>query len=219
MKLELRCHAVLCKTEAKAKAMAVQLHEKISFALREFMREKTRKQNSRLTLQRTNSLPLSGSIVPQRTKLLSTGHNFKPPISKSNTAPKLGSIHEDSEIEEDIEEEEVDAGIEEEFSETVEALTLLDHGHVNSELDGLCDNIIDIEIGNDIEELKMEGDVQFCISNGGDSDEESSESGFHEPDSKDGSLNAPDETSLDGEDVVCDLPSGLVEEESQVTSF
>jgi hypothetical protein len=46
MKVELRCHAVLCKTEAKAKALAVQLHEKLKFALKEFCREKTRKQNS-----------------------------------------------------------------------------------------------------------------------------------------------------------------------------
>ena len=75
--MELRCHAVLCKTEAKAKAVALQLHEKLSFALREFQREKLRKQNSRLTLQRTNSLPKAGSVLPLRKQLLSTANNFK----------------------------------------------------------------------------------------------------------------------------------------------
>lgn len=218
MKLELRCHAVLCKTEAKAKAMAVQLHEKISFALKEFMREKTRKQNARLTLQRTNSLPLHGnSVVPKRTQMLSTGQNFKPPISKSNTAPKLGAIHEDHEHENDVileeEEEEDDDTIEEDRgripSPTFNALTL--HGHDRSELDyssdKLSDRVIDLEIGNNIEELKLDSDVQFCISHAGDSDDESSESGFHEPDSKDGSLTATDDNSLDGEEV-CETPSG-----------
>lgn len=218
MKLELRCHAVLCKSEAKAKAMAVQLHEKISFALKEFMREKTRKQNARLTLQRTNSLPLHGnSVVPKRTQMLSTGQNFKPPISKSNTAPKLGSIHEDLEQEDDVileeeEEDEID-NIEEDRgripSPTFNALTL--HGHEKSELDyssdKLSERVIDLEIGNDIEELKLDSAVQFCISHAGDSDEESSESGFHEPDSKDGSLMATDDNSLDGEEV-CETPSG-----------
>lgn len=222
MKLELRCHAVLCKTEAKAKAMAVQLHEKISFALKEFMREKTRKQNARLTLQRTNSLPLHGnSVVPKRTQMLSTGQNFKPPISKSNTAPKLGSIHEDHEVEDEViieeeEEDEIDGAPKNVPSPTFNALTL--HGHDRSELDfsntnSVSDRIIDLEIGNDIDELKLDDEVQFCISHAGDSDDESSESGFHEPDLKDGSLNATDDNSLDGDEVVCETPSGDLDEE------
>lgn len=233
MKLELRCHAVLCKTEAQAKAMAVQLHEKITFALKEFMREKTRKQNSRLTLQRTRSLPLGNSVVPKRTQMLSTGQNFKPPISKSNTAPRLGAITEDHEYEE---EEEVDVLEEIEEPEedsidgdslpspTLEALSLLGHDRTNglnfSGLNSLSDTVIDLEIGNDINALKLDSDVQFCISNGGgDSDEESSESGFHETDSKDGSLTATDDTSLDGDDIVCELPSAHIPDETEVTSF
>ncbi|KAL4220508.1 Protein fam43a [Mactra antiquata] len=224
MKLELRCHAVLCKSEAKAKAMAVQLHEKISFALKEFMREKTRKQNARLTLQRTNSLPLHGnSVVPKRTQMLSTGQNFKPPISKSNTAPKLGAIHEDHELEADVileeEEEEddvIDGAPKSVPSPTFNALTL--HGHEHSELDysntnKVSDRVIDLEIGNDIDELKLDDDVQFCISHAGDSDDESSESGFHEPDLKEGSINVPDDNSLDGEEVVCETPSGDLDNE------
>lgn len=109
MKVELRCHAVLCKTDAKAKAMAVLLHEKLTFALTEFMKEKTRRQNSRLALQRTRSLPCSKSGIsglPMRTMFLSTGQHFKPPVDRSPSAPKLGAISEGLEEEEEEEEEE-----------------------------------------------------------------------------------------------------------------
>ena len=226
MKMELRCHAVLCKSVAKARAMALQLHEKIKFALSEFVREKSRKQTSRLTLQRTNSLPTSGSVVPKRTQMLSTGQNFKPPICKSNTAPRLGAISEDMEheigeddaiAEEDEEDcDELDAALE---SQTLDALTLHGHDTVLHDHDhgGSAARIIDIEIGNDIDELKLDTEVQFCLNNG-DSDDESSESGFHESDMKEGSIHAVDDTSLDGESV-CDVPSGYVEEETVVTSL
>ena len=236
MKLELRCHAVLCKSEAKAKAMAVQLHDKISFALQEFVREKSRKQTSRLTLQRTSSLPLKNSVVPLRTKMLSTGSTFKPPISKSNTAPRLGMIHEDHEEEEEddgvlteVAEEEDDE--EEELSPgrrlpspTVNALTLCGHDACDMERCGNAqgERVIDMEIGNDVDELKLDDDVKFIISHTPDSDDESSESsGFNEPDSKDGSLTAQEDGSLNGEDEVCELPvpGPHVAEESVVTSF
>ena len=216
MKMELRCHAVLCKSVAKAKAMALELHERIKFALSEFVREKSRKQTSRLTLQRTNSLPMHGhSVVPKRTQMLSTGQNFKPPISRSNTAPRLGAITEDFEEEDVIHEEDEDEEEEEERdeidaaleSQTLDALTLVGHDKILHECDSKTSisSIIDIEIGNNIEELKLDSDVQFCLSNG-DSDDESSESGFHESE-KEGSIHAVDDTSLDGESV-CDVPSG-----------
>ncbi|XP_076435421.1 protein FAM43A-like [Babylonia areolata] len=203
MKLELRCHAVLCKSEAKAKAIALQLHEKLSFALREFQREKLRKQNSRLMLQRTNSLPKAGSVLPLRKQLLSTATNFKPPTSKSTGAPKLGSIHEDFE-EEEVEEVEVVAfeqGIVEEedsFSDDVdvtpadyearsaaamlEALNLESSGGMAEEFHS--DPVIDMEVGNDLEQLRCDRDVQYCVHEATDSDEESAESGFHDQDER-----------------------------------
>lgn len=218
MKVELRCHAVLCKTEAKAKALAVQLHEKLKFALKEFCREKTRKQNSRLVLQRTNSLPQSGEILPKRTQFLSTGQKFKPPISKSNTAPKLCDIWEDPIDEElaEIDEEDDDMLDEEPQSPTVMALDLPIHGSGANciDVDSLSDRVIDLEIGNNIDEFKRDSDVQYCLANG-DSDDESSESGFHEQDQegvKD-SVSTTDDTSLEVE--VCESPSG--EEHSEVT--
>lgn len=190
MKLELRCHAVLCKTEVKAKAMAVQLHDKIGAALSEFLREKKRRQNSRLTLQRTNSFPRISSFVPKRQQMLSSGQNFKPPVCQSNSAPKLGSISEGSEEEEELtpeELEELDGVLDLTTSETntVEALTLVGHNSTPSEdTNYLVDGIINLEMGNDIDELKRDVAVQFCLMQS-DSDDESAESGFHEQDSKD----------------------------------
>lgn len=103
--MEVRCHAVLCSTEAKAKAIAVHLHDKLAFALAEFLRGKTRRQNSRLVLARANSVPDASSGasgvpgIPVRTKFLSVGQNFKPSNERSTSAPKLCAISEDHEEE------------------------------------------------------------------------------------------------------------------------
>jgi len=102
---EVRCHAVLCKTELIAQTIDSQLQERLAVALDEFMREKRRNQNSRLhvKLHRQSSLPNDvsspggGGLV--RTKFLKQGQNFRPPIGHSNSAPKLGSITEDDEDE------------------------------------------------------------------------------------------------------------------------
>lgn len=203
MKLELRCHAVLCKSETKAKAIALQLHEKLSSALKEFQREKLRKQNSRLTLMRTNSLPKAGSVLPLRKLLLSTANNFRPSSSKSTGAPKLGAIHEDHEEEALQEQEDESFKEDESFNEDeeqqilhggaaelnsraaamlVDALDLESRGDIPEEF--LSEPIIDVEMGNDIEELRCDRDVQYCVHAQTDSDEESAESGFHDQDER-----------------------------------
>ncbi|KAH9514805.1 Protein fam43a [Bulinus truncatus] len=226
MKLELRCHAVLCKNEAKAKTMALQLHQKLSFALKEFQREKLRKQTSRLVMQRTKSVPKTGNVLPLRTQMLSTANNFRPPVSKSNTAPKLGAITEDEEEDECVQEEDE----EEEGDEDDMVMMMRNHvlvgisdnnnddncslpstpasagpspprlHHKGAEHHGILaaldlesaeglgsdyfnsEPIIDLEIGNDLEELRRDDGVQYCIHEGTDSDEESAESGFHDQD-------------------------------------
>ncbi|KAK7090686.1 protein FAM43A-like [Littorina saxatilis] len=214
MKMELRCHAVLCKSEAKAKAIALQLHEKLSFALKEFQREKLRKQNSRLTLQRTNSLPKQGSVLPLRKQLLSTANNFKPPASKSTGAPKLGAIHEDHEEEEEemrrslaevLEEEEEDDSFNEGIdldsagfrpAAMLEALNLESPEAMGE--DFISEPIIDVECGNDIEQLRCDRDVQYCVHEAADSDEESAESGFHDQDER---AQAAVEEDVDADEV------------------
>ncbi len=212
MKIELRCHAVLCKTEEKAKAMAVLLHDKLSLALSEFMREKTRSQNSRLNLQRTNSLPSMGFTgVPLRKKMLSTAQNFKPSVDKSSTAPKLGAISEDKEQEileeeedketlqmmsEDVEdEEEDDRSL---FQEAMKTRHNRRRSKDDTELSLLMSKNKDtndimfnvgLEIGNDIGELKKNEKVQYLVSHQDSEDDEEdsspeSESGFSELESR-----------------------------------
>ena len=191
MRLEMRCHVVLCKSETVAKSVAFQLHEKLSFALKEFQREKRHKQNSRLLMMRTNSMPTSNGIGPLRKQLLSTAKNFRPPANKGAGAPSLSSIHED------FEEEELDDGLlingdgcngvgvfnGDVFIDHTEAcdtrkMTVLDTFDLDltstSAIDDFNSNsIFDVEIGNDIEQLRSDREVQFCVNKADDSDDES----------------------------------------------
>ncbi|KAL8595978.1 hypothetical protein ACOMHN_018290 [Nucella lapillus] len=205
MKPEMRCHALLCRSEVKAKAMALQLHERLTQALQEFHREKVKKQNSRQVLLRTNSLPKAGCVLPLRTQMLSTGNNFKPPISKSASAPKLGAIHEDLEEEEEEEEDGGDALAEEEEEEILpfsqdlnvlppggggggaklQTLNLKKASGRSTREEFQVHPFIDVEMGNDIEQLRRDRDVQFCVQDtSDDSDDDSSESGFHDQEDK-----------------------------------
>lgn len=103
LKAEVRCHAVLCKSELVAQTITSQLQDRLTVALDEFLREKRRSQNSRLSirLHRPLSLPndISNPAGSVRTKFLKVGQNFRPPIGHSNSAPKLGSITEGDEDE------------------------------------------------------------------------------------------------------------------------
>ncbi|XP_015915973.1 protein FAM43A-like [Parasteatoda tepidariorum] len=101
MKQELRCHAVLCDKDDRAKLMAAQLNERLTQALQEFRREKFSRQKARLSL--ANSC-YDNPTLPRRKLLLSTGStNFRPPLERSKSAPKLTAIDEiEEEEEEDI---------------------------------------------------------------------------------------------------------------------
>ena len=86
MKPELRCHAVLCNKEEKAKRMVEILNQKLSTALEEFKREKKLRQNARLSF----------TEIPIRKQLLVKGlANFRAPLERSKSAPKLTSIVEE----------------------------------------------------------------------------------------------------------------------------
>lgn len=92
LKQELRCHAVLCPKETSSKQMDKHLTERLKQALHEFRREKICRQNARLCL--ANSVYANPSL-PQRKIMLSIGsQNYKPPIERSKSAPKLMSIDE-----------------------------------------------------------------------------------------------------------------------------
>lgn len=76
------------------------LQENLSQALKEFKRDKISKQNARLSL--VNSLYENPSM-PRRKILLSVGaNNYRPPMERSKSAPKLMSIEEAVGEEEDI---------------------------------------------------------------------------------------------------------------------
>ncbi|KAI1278381.1 Protein FAM43A [Halotydeus destructor] len=111
MKQELRCHAVLCTKESKAKEMAAILNSRLVCALSEFRREKRMRQNSKVTL--ASGCHSRTSHLPQRKRHLVKGQaNFRAPLERSRSAPKLNSIDEQREDEEKELEEEDDAEVE-----------------------------------------------------------------------------------------------------------
>ncbi|KAK8753073.1 hypothetical protein OTU49_002376 [Cherax quadricarinatus] len=111
LKQELRCHAVLCPKNSKAEAMAAQLRVRLASALQEFRREKVVRQNARMSLMHAI---YDSAAIPRRKLLLSTGGaNYRPPLERSKSAPKLGAIEETIEEEDEeglgnSDEEEID---------------------------------------------------------------------------------------------------------------
>lgn len=100
LKQELRCHAVVCSKESVAKQIACQLQNRLAQALNEFKRDKISRQNARLSL--ANSVYENPSL-PRRKILLSTGsHNYRPPLERSKSAPRLMSIEESLEEDEEL---------------------------------------------------------------------------------------------------------------------
>lgn len=100
LKQELRCHAVVCSKESVAKQISEQLQCRLAQALNEFKRDKISRQNARLSL--ANSVYENPSL-PRRKILLSTGsHNYRPPLERSKSAPRLMSIEESLEEDEEL---------------------------------------------------------------------------------------------------------------------
>ncbi|CAH1990358.1 unnamed protein product [Acanthoscelides obtectus] len=100
MKHELRCHAVLCSTASIAKQIEAELKQSLTLALLEFKRDKLCRQNARLSL--VNSV-YENPTLPRRKILLSTGPlNYKPPLERSKSAPRLTSIEEIIEEEDEV---------------------------------------------------------------------------------------------------------------------
>ncbi|XP_004644079.1 protein FAM43A [Octodon degus] len=116
----LRCHAVLVSKPEKAQAMALLLYQTSANALAEFKRLKRRDdaRHQQQELVGAHTIPL----VPLRKLLLHGPCCYKPPVERSRSAPKLGSITEDllgeqQEQEEEDEEEHPESCLEEEDEE------------------------------------------------------------------------------------------------------
>ncbi|XP_022908112.1 uncharacterized protein [Onthophagus taurus] len=97
---ELRCHAVLCSSSQVARQIEMKLKQSLALALAEFKRDKINRQNARLSL--VNSV-YENPTMPRRKILLSTGgQNYRPPLERSKSAPKLTIIEENLEETEEI---------------------------------------------------------------------------------------------------------------------
>lgn len=133
---------------------------------------------------------------------------------------RFGVISEDFEYDEVLEEDsesDIDDSDDNKLEQEMVKLLMLDKkfevfSMKESDYDGIemlvfC--VIDLEIGNDLNELKNDNDVQYCLING-DLDDESLEFGFYEQDQdfKYG-FNGYDDISF-GEDEVCDFFFGIV---------
>ncbi|XP_007946202.1 protein FAM43A [Orycteropus afer afer] len=152
----LRCHAVLVSKPEKAQAMALLLYQTSANALAEFKRLKRRDdaRHQQQELVGAHTIPL----VPLRKLLLHGPCCYKPPVERSRSAPKLGSITEDllgeqqeQELQEEEEEEhpegcpeedeedrEVEGGrAEEEEAETQRTLVVAMHFECGDLLDTL----------------------------------------------------------------------------------
>ena len=92
MKQELRCHAVLCPSENKASLMSKRLKERLHQALIDFKKEKVCRQNARLSLANAAD---DQKTMPFRKIMLQPGSsNYRPPLEKGKSAPKLKVIEE-----------------------------------------------------------------------------------------------------------------------------
>ncbi|XP_055634493.1 uncharacterized protein LOC129774679 [Toxorhynchites rutilus septentrionalis] len=92
LKHEFRCHAVICSKETIAKDISSALKENLAKALLEFKRDKLNRQNARLSL--ANSV-YDNPSMPRRKIMLSVGaNNYRPPLERSKSAPKLMAIEE-----------------------------------------------------------------------------------------------------------------------------
>lgn len=121
MRQELRCHAVLCSSPEKSTKMVTMLNQRLACALQEFRREKKSRGMSVVidnlpSSQQEKMLPRT---VPLRRQILAKGSaNFRPPLERSKSAPKLTSIMEDEECDsESLEESHEEFEYEQSFGE------------------------------------------------------------------------------------------------------
>ncbi|CAL8253115.1 unnamed protein product [Merluccius merluccius] len=190
----LRCHAVLVSRPEKAKAMALLLYQTSAAALAEFKRLKRRddarhqqqqQQQRRLAAAAGGGEPLPLPLplaVPLR-KLLNGQCCYKPPVERSRSAPKLGSITEDQVGEK----EEEDEDEEEEDKEKVmhfECEDILDSedddhdqgGGGKQRLSQMISDLGEMCIGNDVGTLKADLRVTRLLSGESTGSESSIES-------------------------------------------
>ncbi|NWH79150.1 FA43A protein, partial [Piaya cayana] len=166
----LRCHAVLVSKPEKAKAMALLLYQTSAAALAEFRRLKKRDdaRHQQQQLVGEQSIPL----VPLR-KLLNGQCCYKPPVERSRSAPKLGSITEDL-----LGEEQEERAMLCDCRDILEALgepEVPDRGD-GVELGRLLRDLGELSLGNDLRSLRADLRVRRLLSGESTGSESSLES-------------------------------------------
>ncbi|XP_067898386.1 protein FAM43A [Heterodontus francisci] len=167
----LRCHAVLVSKAEKAQAMALLLYQTSSSALAEFKRLKrrddARHQQQRLIGEQT--IPL----VPLR-KLMNGQCSYKPPVERSRSAPKLGSITEDLVGEEEEEKAELEMSAEyEDILDSAEPSQRKEE----QDFSEMISDLGELTIGNDVQLLRADLRVTRLLSGESTSSESSLGSG------------------------------------------
>ena len=92
---ELRCHACLCSREDDAKTLVDLLHHHLQDSLREYVREKHRRQISRLSLPSSLYLTSTDKTInepPKRLLTRSQASNYRPSLSRSMSNIGLGRM-------------------------------------------------------------------------------------------------------------------------------
>ena len=151
--------------------MATQLRVRLATALQEFRREKVVRQNARLSLM--HALYDSASI-PRRKLLLSTGgSNYRPPLERSKSAPKLGAIEE---ILEEEEEDGVEVHSDDGEAPSVHLQPGEDVGGSSTVSDTTSDILVDYDSGSEAASggkdtcmLDEDEDVEVVVQKGGSS--------------------------------------------------
>ncbi|XP_043926431.1 protein FAM43A [Protopterus annectens] len=178
----LRCHAVLVSKPEKAQAMALLLYQTSATALAEFKRLK-RRDDARHQQQQLVGCEHGVPLVPLRKLLLLNGQCcYKPPVERSRSAPKLGSITEDLAGEEEEEEEEEQRQAGDLECEDILDIDYREEGGSTPGCDGkqelsqLISDLGELSIGNDVQVLKADLRVMRLLSGESTSSESSIES-------------------------------------------
>lgn len=96
MRQELRCHAVFCSSSERASKMVILLNQRLACALQEFRREKKSRGPSVIDNNISSAQQRLPRTIPLRRQILAKGSaNFRPPLDRSKSAPKLTSIVEE----------------------------------------------------------------------------------------------------------------------------
>lgn len=182
----LRCHAVLVSKAEKARAMALLLYQTSAAALAEFRRLKRRADARRQALQQAGpAADAARPLLPLRRLLLLHGGAaacYKPPVERSRSAPKLGSIAEDAlgeELEERARRHELgqeDGDGEEDDDDDELLLAPLPDGGPAPSLGELISGLGQLAIGNDPALLRADLRVTRLLSGESTGSESSIES-------------------------------------------